>query len=463
MRSKPNGETLPVDLPVVDVKTLDADQVSRFLMDLAEKDFRIQARIMALSLSRDPVALAGQLGERLDRFRETPGELGYRDLHPLARDFRAFLSDVHLLLAPVDPGVAFDLVDRFFELDALLDGAEEGGGPLQDVFREACSLWLVLAAESGIETDWASRIWEHYQSDRFGVRTDLLRGADLVVEKEALSSLAKRMLAELPEADSDPTTFDWQRYRAASGLRAIARALRDADLVARSMTLLQPEPNPRQIAEIVQAYLDYQGPESALQWLTGDWGEREAERLDLLDQVYTALDDDEMLFEIRREQYALNPTADHLDALLVVCEMEDRQAFLAAVPETARCAPSLYSGVNLLLSVDLSMDAETLVLERMDQLRSYDYTALLRLVGKFRNFGCRLALVACYRALLDDILEESQFRAYGKGAEYLRELERLDRRIDTYDPLYPHSVYESRIREQHVRKRAFWQRIDGEN
>lgn len=443
------------------IASLNLETVSRFLEDLGEKDTRIRERVEALFLSSDAMALSECLKTRLDGFHALPEVLGFRDLFPLARDFRAFLSDTRILMTPLDWGVALDLVDRFLDLDRVLEGLEDGGGPLPPVFAEACDLWLEIAARSGLAMDWGERILNHFLKDRFGVRANLMRHADRLLSAEAMARLADRMMADA-EIKALDAGGEWRRYRLSMGLRYLSQALRDAELMARSVTLVQAEPSLRQIGDIVQAYLDYEGPEAALSWLAGDWGDRELERLDLLDQVYAAMEDREMLFQIRRERYAAQPSADYLLALLEVCDAEEREGFLASAPDTARHTSSLYSGLNLLLSVEATAEAENLLIERQEALGNYDYTAVLRLQEKFEHAGARLGQIVCYRTLVEGILEESRFRAYAKAVGYCEILAELNDQVSNYRTLSSHEAYMAELRTRYADKRVFWQRLAGE-
>ncbi|TWI75598.1 hypothetical protein LZ24_00646 [Desulfobotulus alkaliphilus] len=439
---------------------LNMKTLALFLEDLADRDARIRERVEALYLSSDASALSAHLKKRLDGFYGLPETLGFRDLMPLARDFRAFLSDTKILMAPLEAGVALDLVDRFLDLDSLLEGLEENGGPLQPVFSEACDLWLALAAQSGLAMDWGEKILKHFLKDRFGVRVNLMRHADRLLGPEQLTRLADQMLKDAGEKAMD-AGGEWQRYRLSMGLRYLSQALRNPDLMAQSVTLVQTDPSPRQIGDIVQAYLDYEGPEAALSWLAGDWGERELERLDLLDQVYAAMDDAEMLFQIRRERYAAQPSADYLLALLEVCDADEREGFLASAPETARYTSSLYSGLNLLLAIGSVREAEALLVERLEALTAYDYTAVLRIQEKFESAGAVLGRILCYRTLIEGILDEARFRAYGKAVAYCRILEDLEVAAVYHGGLPGHSSYMDLLRQRYGDKQVFWQRLDG--
>ena len=438
----------------------DSVVLANWLSDLMANDPRVRPRVEALKLSSNPDILFDVLNKRMDRVMADDRELNHRDLYPLSRDLRSLLSDIRILLLPVKPLAAFELVDRFLDLDELISRSEEGGGPLMDVFSDAARFWLDCAAATRREgEDWASRLWSRFVKDRFGARNDLLRCAGQLVSDDDLRTLADRILTSLEES-GEGDGFDLSRYRSASGLRALSRALKDADLFARTTLMLHPDPNPRQVSDIVDACLEFDGPEAALQWLSGDWGEREVERLALLDRVHEASGNRVALKKIRKARFDAHPTAEVLSLYLQVAGREEEARILQTVPRMARESASLYSGVNLLLSVDMVDDAERLVLGRMQELKDYDYTALQRLVEKFTTVRARLALVACYRVLLDDILEGNQFRAYGPGAGYLQELRTLHDEIPSYGILPPHGAYEKRLRDLYGRQSRFWERVE---
>ena len=69
--------------------------------------------------------------------------------------------------------------------------------------------------------------------------------------------------------------------------------------------------------------------------------------------------------------------------------------------------------------------------------------------------------VFCYRALLEDILDEGRSRAYGHAARYLKRLGELDGVVGSYGPAVDHEEYVGRLRDRHGRKYAFWRRVEG--
>ncbi len=67
----------------------------------------------------------------------------------------------------------------------------------------------------------------------------------------------------------------------------------------------------------------------------------------------------------------------------------------------------------------------------------------------------------CYRALLEDILDDRRSRAYGHAARYLKRLGELDGVVESYAPAVDHEEYVGWLRDRHGRKRAFWRRVEG--
>lgn len=433
--------------------------LAAFFLDLATRDSRFSDRLESLLRSHDSNSLNTFLLSRMEAFYNLAELPSYRDLFSLARDLRTFLSDLEIFLAHEDPMAALDLLDRFFTLDYLFAEFEEDATPLQRVFSEASILWLRIAECLNKNEDVLERILGHFLNDRSNAKGDILAKADIVLSGDELFLFSERLLEELDHQESEAES-DWLRYRVALGLRYLSTLLRTPDLLVKSILLLHPEPGPRQIREIVQAHIDFEGPDAALPWLTGDWGEMEMERLKLLDLVYGAMDDQEMLFEIRREAYAAEPSAESLHALLEVCGKDEREAWLAEVPESARHAGSLYSALNLLFAARFFHEAEELLFERNEDLLHYDHTALGRLLEKFEKEELVRGQILCLRVLVSGILLDGKVRAFEKALDYCETLMRLDKEGNFSETPFSHEIFLSDLRKKHGNRTAFWQKLD---
>lgn len=427
--------------------------------DLVAKDAKFGDRLEALLLSHDKKALYSFLLSRMEAFYSLAELPSFRDLFSLARDLRTFLSDIEIFLFPSDSELALDLLDRFFTLDYLLAEFEEDATPLQEVFSEASLLWLRIAKTLDRKADVLERILDHFLNDRASAKADMLRRADLALSPDDLTHLSERLLQEVDHQENEAEDA-WLRYRVALGLRYLSSLLRRPALLEKSILLLDDTPGPRQIREIVQAYLDDEGPESALMRLAGDWGDLEIERLKLLDLVYGAMDDREMLFEIRREAYAAQPSAESLQALLEVCAPDEREAYLAAVPDMALHAGNLYSALNLLFAANFPLEAEALLAGRKEELARYDHMALGRILAKFEKADSLRGQIFCIRALVSGILSEGKVRAFDKALDYCETLARLDEKGLFSEPLFSHQAFLKALHEGYAGLSSFWQKLD---
>jgi uncharacterized Zn finger protein len=65
-----------------------------------------------------------------------------------------------------------------------------------------------------------------------------------------------------------------------------------------------------------------------------------------------------------------------------------------------------------------------------------------------------------YRALLESILSRAQSKYYHHGVRYLKKLEALAGKVDTWLTVQPHQTYMDELRQAHRRKSSFWSRYN---
>ena len=70
------------------------------------------------------------------------------------------------------------------------------------------------------------------------------------------------------------------------------------------------------------------------------------------------------------------------------------------------------------------------------------------------------AATVLYRALLDAILGQARFKAYGHAARYFERLHTLGDRLPPGSPLASHATYKAELLKRHGRKSGFWGYID---
>jgi hypothetical protein len=97
------------------------------------------------------------------------------------------------------------------------------------------------------------------------------------------------------------------------------------------------------------------------------------------------------------------------------------------------------------------------VLRLRARLVSAYYQQLRSLAKRFERASRPLAAVACYRALIDQILDAGRSTACRHARRYLDRLSALDSSVSDYGDLASHADYLQQLRERHGRKRSFWQ------
>ncbi|WP_422014621.1 DUF6880 family protein [Roseateles sp.] len=117
------------------------------------------------------------------------------------------------------------------------------------------------------------------------------------------------------------------------------------------------------------------------------------------------------------------------------------------------------STARLLIELLRKTDAEAVLVDKAAAIDGADYVALRPLATALAEQGSRKGATAIYRALLLNILERANARAYGHAARYLQSLELLG--SEDLAPLQPHGNFVAHLRSKHGRKTAFWSLVGG--
>ncbi|WP_413741477.1 DUF6880 family protein [Sodalis sp. RH15] len=220
-----------------------------------------------------------------------------------------------------------------------------------------------------------------------------------------------------------------------------------------------PKPDESQKQSIIEFCLSVNDGESALKWLQETWDTRsEAERLSLLDATYALLGRHQELLKLRREAYQLSPDHLRLEALLEILPENEKPVMEAQAIINAFKIPNLQLRIDTLIACHGITEAKERLLTHIAQLNVF-YGTLLNWAEVFHQAQEHLAEAACYRLLLEDILASGRSKAYHHAEDYYRQLARLDAEIERYDPLPSWQEYQIKLRQQHRRKKTFWQRL----
>jgi hypothetical protein len=441
------------------------DELVALLARLAEGDAALQERVEGLALRADPDGYAASLERRLKRFREGRSFISYRESGGFARELDAWLDDVEAGLLAADPQTAWKLVDRFIRADArILDRADDSNGSIGDSFRRACRLWHQAAAALPADPVWVERVHELHAGNDYGTRDALLDEAAI-----RLSPLELRRLARLYEQAATSARRDEEGHpalTAAVAMGQVACALGDAALYERSVRIRSPRPNALQADDIAAQYLRFGPVERAVEWLTGAAGDSLSsrdERLDLLAQAYEKLGNRQALLDTRRKLAERSNSPELFFEYAALLPVEEREVARGQALERAMRSDDPVSAARFLLALDEPDRASALVLRRTDGLTSSYYREILDLAQGLEKAARPLPAVACYRALVEQILAEARSKAYGHARRYVDRLTALHPSVSDYGELPSHADYLAQLRLQHGRKHSFWRLFTAES
>ncbi len=332
--------------------------------------------------------------------------------------------------------------------------------------RAACVLWLKAASRcESPASAWPDRITALAAADEYGAREELLRRCDLLLGEQAIRELVSACEAQLDDAvDQSPAApgrVNWPAYRASAALSLLSEALRDPDVLVRSMLRHSPSPNPMQKSTLAEAFLKYGRPQGALVWLEGSWEHLESTRRHLLAQALTALgrtgeaaDERQRIFEDSLAVWDLHAWLELLPAHEQAQAIERARALAAAHDDPVDVA-------LLLMDIGDDQAAEEALVKNAAAIDGRDYPTLVPLAEALERKGLSTGATVVYRALLVGILDRGYAPAYRHAARYWARLAALAPDYAGSGQLESPGAFEARIRAQHKRKTSFWAHVGG--
>ncbi len=426
----------------------------------------VDQRIKSFLLGSDPQALAHQLQDRIHSIARSKRYIDYHEAAEFSRTLDILVEDIARLIEAA-PKQAFELINSFMSIhERIYQRVDDSGGDIGGSYTQALEVWLKAAhywRESGdCPLDWTAELMARHSGDSYIVWDGLIAKSGALLTKDELLQLSGRFENAFKQAQAAPSKrgFNFGAIKAALGIKAVAQALRDANMFARSVLISSPRPDELQKQSIVEFCLKVNDGESALKWLQETWDTCfEPERLRLLDATYTLLGRHQELLELRREAYRLSPDHLRLKALLKILPENEKPAIEAQAMINALKIPHLQLRIDTLIACHGITEAKEQLLTHFAQLNVF-YGTLLDWAEVFHQAQEPLAEAACYRLLIEDILASGRSKTYHHAEDYYRQLARLDTDIEQYDPLPSWQEYQVTLRQQHGRKKSFWQRLN---
>jgi hypothetical protein len=441
-----------------------ATTLADILLELANDHPDVHKRLQRLQLSDSPNKLAAAFKKTLAGWRRSQKYHDYKSVRAFAAKLELWLDQVARELAPKDPAAALDLFEAFIEADeTFFESADDSGGDIGDAVRSACRYWLHTAVQcEAPEAALRERLLKLANADAYGAREGLFREANLLLSEQGMRELVaelERKMALLVANHRGASQLPYEVIKASAALSLIGDALKDPDVKARAILSYRPEPNPMQTEAIVRAYLEADRPEDAMKWLEGNWGHLDDRRQRLLAQAHSRLGNAELSHPLRQALFEKMPSVEALNFWLDELPPQQQVAAKERAGHVALTLPNPGLAAQILVELHRGADAEAVLVDLAAAIDGADYFMLPTLAKTLAEGGRFKAATAIYRALLLNILERANARAYGHAARYLERLQLMS--PTDLAPLPPHEDFVAQLRGKHGRKTAFWSLVGG--
>lgn len=196
------------------------------------------------------------------------------------REAHALCTYLYSLLQAIADLAEFDLHEAMRALDLLLNNhgvilnrVDDSNGEVGDVFRNAVSLWLDIAADlrelEPESRNWVELILVMFEDNDFGCFDNLISHSEELLEEEELKQLAWRFESEAKKAlkSSGNEGYSFEAARSCIGLRSVAEALRNMNLYEKATLIISPVPNTLLLENIIAYAMNINELDRAEYWL----------------------------------------------------------------------------------------------------------------------------------------------------------------------------------------------------
>ena len=202
----------------------------------------------------------------------------------------------------------------------------------------------------------------------------------------------------------------------------------------------------------------------AIKWLENEWentgwDKPNAQRLSLLEECYLALNQHEKRKATLILLLDISPTYHNLQKTLPLVSADEAQQLRVSFISLVLKQSDIYEKLSPLLQLEEYALAESVAMAEFETLQACSYTTLLCLL-KISPDDLSLVRIILLRCLLGDILHRAKSQAYHHAADYLKELDQLDKMVTSYKALPNHADYMLKVKEKHGRKYSFWSKYN---
>lgn len=433
--------------------TFPSGELAALLADRASHDEATARAIRWFLDRRDPPRLAHAIRQRIAGFKRRKHFLPGPEARKVAGELQEILDTIERDLIPVDPVLALQTLRKFIESDGDTAGhADDSNGFLGDAYRRACRLLGVASTAAGKPKEAETIFLALMESTALGTRDPLLEEIAHILSEEALQNLIAEWRLRLPFEDF------YSPGGVALRLAVIAQSILDPELYEEVMLRGRPiDEFPLIALSLARIYLARGDPAMALNVVPSERVRAGYyEWTQLLIGIHRALGHTAEVAEFHWSDFARSASADH--AL----------TYLAAIPESEQPQARERIRQTVLQGQYTPLQKALYFAEMGDPATAADLveTASVPFDGdiyppiqdllELLEDDFPLAATILYRALLESILQRSQWRQYRYAVHYAERLTELVPSISDWKTIRPHADYWSWIRLTHPQKRKFW-------
>ena len=463
---------------VLDLDKLEKEQLVQFIESLYGFDEQMNNRIDVLISSSDVKKLAALIKKNIASLKRKKSFVEYRDSFQLGQEIEQVIHEIMTHILPTSAVLATELLEKVMATGPnSIERSDDSGGYIGDVYQECAVLWLQAAAQVNDKNqkkmpNWIEKIKEFVANNDYALHDNLLPNIDILLSQDDIRQLAFYYETELRRHRDEKTEEDneWSAFKTRIHLDGIAHALKDAELLERSLLSATANPNSMQLTSLVKSCMEFGDTDRALRWLqkhndiSPNW-------LIFKIESYVKLNESSDVFSLCEQLMQIQPDFESFKLVVKTCpdQIEHWQQQANERMSTLGISEQL----ELLLSLQQFNKALTLALENTEKLEQVFYSTLLYLLDlipddskeegdKKEDVEASYALlkVILYRCLLSDLLSRAYSKAYRYGAGYLKQLRKLDILLKDYQSLDNHHAFEAHMRAKHGRKRSFWTLLD---
>ncbi|MGL6121584.1 MAG: DUF6880 family protein, partial [Shewanella sp.] len=275
---------------IAQLNQLNKDELVAFIARLQGESATLDQRIALLVTKPFVSDRMRLLQNRVQNLKGDQSFISYRD----SGSFESELDELVTVMAELlgqssDVNAVFMLVDGLMKSHVNVIERVEESFFVVDLYQQTVALWLKAASQlrelqqdpkaAHTAYDWPQRVLAKLTENEYGVWDHLLENSALLLTVDELTQLAlcfenTILAAQKNSTQGESCHHDVDNFgarHAALGLEGIAIALKDPELLEKSMLLRNPEPNELQKKHMATKLLNIGYAERAIIWLQGEW------------------------------------------------------------------------------------------------------------------------------------------------------------------------------------------------